>query len=141
VLREAMPRKGVELHWHDSEVSFVEGALARGGRDLSGVVERVWSSGGGFDAWTEVFSLARWADAFAAEGIDPVALASVARKPDDPQPWDHISYGVSKGYLLSERARAIQGALTPDCSFEDCTACGVCPALGLATVLGGESRG
>jgi radical SAM family uncharacterized protein len=141
VLREAMPRKGVELHWHDSEVSFLEGTLARGGRELSRVIERVWRAGGGFDAWTETFSLERWTEAFVAEGIDPSLLASMPRDPAAPLPWDHISSGVEKSYLVVERDRAFEGLLTPDCSFADCTGCGVCPALGVDVVLAGASRG
>ena len=35
LLRESMPRKGVDLHWHDAEVSFLEGVMARGGRELA----------------------------------------------------------------------------------------------------------
>ncbi len=141
VLREAMPRKGVELHWHDSEVSFLEGVLARGGRDLSRVIERVWRAGGGFDAWTETFSLERWSQAFTAEAIDPVGLASTPRDVAAPLPWDHISSGVEKSYLVVERDRAFEGLLTPDCSFGDCTGCGVCPTLGVDVVLAGGSRG
>jgi radical SAM family uncharacterized protein len=141
VLREAIPRKGVDLHWHDSEVSFLEGSLARGGRELSRVIERVWRSGGGFDAWTEVFSLPRWVEAFEAEGIDPVALASAPRPVDSPLPWDHISSGVAKEYLVRERDFAYAGEVTPDCSFEGCTACGVCPSIGVDIVLAGEARG
>ncbi|HEY5433497.1 MAG TPA: TIGR03960 family B12-binding radical SAM protein [Coriobacteriia bacterium] len=141
VLRETMPRKGVDLHWHDSEISFLEGTLARGGRELSRVIERVWRAGGGFDAWTEVFGLSRWTGAFEAEGIDPVELASSPRAIDAALPWDHISSGVTKAYLAIERERALDGVVTPDCSFGDCTACGVCPSLGVDVVLAGESRG
>jgi len=141
VLRETMPRKLVELHWHDSEVSFLEGALARGGRELAPVIERAWRSGGGFDAWTEHFSLRRWLDAFAEVGIDPVALASSSREITDPLPWDHIVSGVDKRYLARERERALSGDVTPDCSFGDCTACGVCPSLGVDVVLTGGHRG
>jgi radical SAM family uncharacterized protein len=141
VLRESMPRKGVELHWHDPEVSFLEGALARGGRDLAPVIERAWRSGGGFDAWTESFSLARWLEAFAEAGIDPVRLASEPRQVDAPLPWDHISSGVARAYLLAERKRAFEGVVTPDCSFTDCTACGVCTSLGVDVVLAGDHRG
>jgi len=72
---------------------------------------------------------------------DPVALASTPRDPALPLPWDHISSGVSRAYLLKERERALTGVTTPDCSFDDCTACGVCPSLGVDIVLGGASRG
>jgi hypothetical protein len=136
-----MPRKGVELHWHDPEVSFIEGALARGGRDLAPVIEHAWRAGGGFDAWTESFSLTRWLAAFEAAGVDPVALASEPRDPGTPLPWDHISSGVARAYLLRERERAFTGLVTPDCSFTDCTACGVCPTLGVDVVLAGDHRG
>lgn len=141
VLRESMPRKGVDLHWHDPEVSFVEGALARGGRELAPVVEHAWRSGGGFDAWTERFSLRRWLDAFEAAGVDPVALASGERTVGAPLPWSHISSGVDERYLADERARALTGELTPDCSFDGCTDCGACPTLNVHVVLAGDHRG
>jgi radical SAM family uncharacterized protein len=141
VLRDSMPHKGVELHWHDAEVSFVEGALARGGRELSAVIEHAWRAGGGFDAWTERFHLSTWLDAFLASGVDPVALASSARVLGAPLPWSHISSGVDEAYLADERERALAGALTPDCSFTGCTDCGVCPQLGVSIVLAGEGRG
>ncbi len=141
VLRESMPRKGVDLHWHDPEVSFVEGALARGGRELAPVIEHAWRSGGGFDAWTEKFSLKRWLEAFEAAGIDPVALASEPRDPMRALPWSHISSGVSEDYLALEREAALTGASTPDCSFDGCTDCGACPALGADIVLAGGHRG
>jgi hypothetical protein len=141
VLREAMPRKGVDLHWHDSEVSLLEGALARGGREVGAVIERVWRGGGVFDAWTERFSLQRWLDAFAAEGLDPVVLATAPRDTESALPWDHISAGLDRGWLLAERDNALAGTTTPDCTFEGCTDCGVCPGLGVDVVLAGGSRG
>ncbi len=141
VLRESMPRKGVELHWHDAEVSFVEGALARGGRELSPVIEHAWRAGGGFDAWTERFSLRRWLEAFEAAGIDPVALGSSPRVVGAPLPWSHISTGVSEDYLALERERALAGTPTTDCTFDGCTDCGACPELGVDVILAGGSRG
>ena len=141
ILRESMPRRGVDLSWHDPDVSFLEGALARGGRELSDVIEKAWRSGCVFDAWTEEFSLPRWLAAFESAGIDPVALASSERDPADALPWDHISSGVSKRYMLRERERAVAGVTTKDCSFDGCTGCDACGDLGLDIVLGGASRG
>jgi radical SAM superfamily enzyme YgiQ (UPF0313 family) len=141
VLRDAMPRKGVDLSWHDPEVSLLEGVLARGGREMSRVIERVWRSGGVFDAWTECFSLARWLDAFAEEGLDAPALASEERDSAVPLPWDHISAGLSRDWLLAERDAAAVGRTTEDCTFGVCSACGVCTALEVSTRLAGGSRG
>jgi len=141
VLRESMPRKGVDLHWHDSEVSFLEGVIARGGREVADVVEAAWRGGAVFDAWTEQFRLQRWLDAFESTGVDPAAIANVERDEYDPLPWDHISAAVSLRYLRAERAKALGGMTTRDCSFNGCTGCDVCGDLGVDIVLGGVSRG
>jgi radical SAM family uncharacterized protein len=140
VLRRAMPRRGVELSWHDAEESFLEGALARGGREVADVIERAWQAGAVFDAWTEEFSFARWLDAFAASGVDAVRLAG-ERDADTPLPWAHISTGVSEAFLTLERKRAAEGVTTSDCTFGDCTGCGVCQALGVDNVIAGGCRG
>jgi len=140
VLRESMPRKGVDLHWHDAEVSFVEGVMARGGRELADVVEAAWRGGARFDAWTERFTLARWESAFDATRVDPRRIANSAREVADPLPWDHLSSGVSRRYLVRERERARAGQTTPDCSFEGCTGCDVCGDLGVDVVVAGGSR-
>lgn len=141
VLRASMPRRGVELSWHDAEVSFLEGALARGGREAADVIERAWQGGAAFSAWTEEFDLATWGGAFAAAGVDPVPLASRERAAGEPLPWAHISAGVSQEFLAAERRRADEGEPTADCTFGDCSGCGVCPSLGLDVVLGGDRRG
>jgi radical SAM superfamily enzyme YgiQ (UPF0313 family) len=141
LLRESMPHRGIDLSWHDSDVSFLEGVMARGGRELADVIEAAWRSGCRFDAWTERYDLGAWLDAFRSLGVDPEALASRTLSRDEKPPWSHISAGVSTEYLWEERVRALQGLTTPDCSFETCTNCGVCPDLGVDVVLGGGARG
>jgi hypothetical protein len=140
VLRQAMPRRGVDLSWHDADVSFLEGALARGGREVADVIERAWRSGAVFDAWTEEFSLGRWLDAFAEAGVDPERLAA-GREPERLLPWSHISAGVSAAFLEVERERAYEAVTTEDCTFAECTGCGVCSGLGVENVIAGGSRG
>jgi radical SAM family uncharacterized protein len=141
VLRDSMPRKGVDLHWHDAEISFLEGVMARGGREVSDAIEAAWRSGAVFDAWTEQFRLQRWVDAFEATGVDAGAIATREREEYEPLPWAHISAGVSAKYLMRERERARQAKTTPDCSFGGCTGCDVCDDLGVKIVLAGDSRG
>jgi radical SAM family uncharacterized protein len=141
VLRESVPRKGIDLHWHDADVSFLEGVMARGGRQVAEAIEAAWKAGAVFDAWTEQFRLARWTEAFAATGLDAAAIANRERPDDEPLAWAHISAGVSASYLAEERARARTGTTTPDCSFGDCTGCDACSELGATVVLAGDSRG
>lgn len=141
VLRDHMPHKGVELSYHDADVSFLEGTLARGGREVADVVEAAWRLGARFDAWTEEYSLTRWLEAFEECGIDPTTIANRERALDERLPWDHISAGLSSAYLKIERNRALAGETTADCTFDGCTGCGVCGALGVENVVAGGVRG
>ena len=46
--------------------------------------------------------------------------------------------GVSRGFLLREYRRSLEGVTTPDCTRDSCTGCGVCPTLKADNVLVGE---
>ena len=140
VLRDSMPRKGVSLSWHDSDVSFLEGVIARGDRRLSAILEHAWQNGSRYDAWSEQFVLQRWLDAFEACDFDPACVANRKRPFDEKLPWSHISTGVSESYLKAEARKAYEEALTPDCSFDSCTGCGMCQQLDCDIILGGEKR-
>jgi hypothetical protein len=135
-----MPRKGVDLSYHDPEVSFLEGVLARGGREIADVVEAAWRSGARFDAWTEEFDPQKWEAAFGAAGVDASAVANRVRPLDETLPWEHISAGVTRAYLRIERDRALAATPTADCTFSGCTGCGVCSDPDTANVLAGERR-
>lgn len=140
ILRDSIPRKGVQLSWHGSETSFLEGVIARGGREIADVIERVWRNGGRFAAWTEEFDFQAWMDAFAQEGLDPEILAGEVRGVDEALPWDHISAGLSREFLVRERDRALAGTLTEDCAAGPCSSCGVCDGLGVDVLVRGERR-
>jgi radical SAM family uncharacterized protein len=140
VLRSTMPRKGVDLSWHDANVSFLEGVLARGGREVADVIETAWRAGSRFDAWTEQFTVQRWRDAFEQAEVDPSSIANRERDEDEPLPWDHLSAGVSKKWLARERAHALDAAVTADCSVSGCVGCDVCRTLDVDVVLGGARR-
>ncbi len=141
ILRASMPRKGVELSWHDADVSFLEGVMARGDARIAEVVEAAWRKGARFDAWTERFDLDVWREAFAEVGVEPAEVSQRERVFGESLPWDVVSAGVSAEYLWRERERALAGETTPDCSFEGCTGCDACGDLGVDIVLSGGRRG
>ena len=140
LLRESMPHRGVELSWHDPSSSLLEAVLARGGREMADGIEAAWRAGARFDAWTEHFSLQRWLDAFASAGIDAAAAASTPYAQNRPLPWSHIDSGLAEAFLRLERTRADSATTTPDCTFHDCTGCGVCPGLGVENAIAGGGR-
>ena len=142
LLRDAMPRRGVELSFHDAESSLLEAVLARGGREVADGIEAAWRAGARFDAWSEQFSLPRWLEALASVGIDARAAAARPYAVDEPLPWAHIDSGLADAFLRLERDRAEAAVTTPDCTFEDCSGCGVCPGLGVdISIAEGVRRG
>jgi radical SAM family uncharacterized protein len=132
VLRAGFPKKGIELHWHDSKTGYVEAVLARGGRECASLVEEAWRRGARFDAWTEQFDFDAWQQAGDACGVPLMQRATCEYEEGTLLPWGHISCGVSEHFLRSERAKARQGMVTPDCTFSNCSLCGVCQDIDVA---------
>lgn len=130
-LRRALRGRGLNLSWHDPDSTLLEAVLSRGDRRLSRVIERAWRNGARFDAWDEHFRYALWAEAFAAEGLDPHFYVGRLRGADEVFPWGHILTGVDRGYLWDEYQRALRGETTPDCR-DGCTGCGARVHLALA---------
>ncbi|MGC8720135.1 MAG: TIGR03960 family B12-binding radical SAM protein [Thermodesulforhabdaceae bacterium] len=126
-LRERIRRlRGVELKWHDPRQSFWEAVFARGDRRLGRVIWRAWLNGARMDGWTELFNDEIWWQAAHQEGIDPAFFANRDISPEEILPWDHISCGVSREFLLRELERARLLEYTPDCRSGHCSRCGVC---------------
>ena len=118
-------KKLSSYEFHKPEISFVEGVLSRGDRDLAGVIREVSANGGYLEAWRDRFDYARWQHAFEKEGIDPCRYTE-ERQFDKPLPWDHIDSGLGKHFLEKELKKSEEALSTPDCRDGTCTRCGVC---------------
>ncbi len=126
-IKDHLQSRWSQVKWHDPNVSFIEAIISRGDRTLTPLFERVWRAGARFDGWAEFFNIDRWLEAMAAEKIDPAAYTG-AIDPGASLPWDHISLGAEKRWLLKERERALSQILLSDCRLESCDGCGVgCP--------------
>jgi radical SAM family uncharacterized protein len=132
LLKEALRTKRVQLRWHQAEMSYLEGLLARGDRRLLPVVMRAAEVGGGFENWSECFSWEVWEEALREEGVDPAFYVERERGRDEVFPWEHLSAGVKREFLREEYEKAMEGAPTPDCRWGDCAGCGACPGKGAA---------
>ena len=126
ILLDALKKeKRITMRWHDPETSFLEGVLSRGGRSLAPMLERAYVKNAVFASWMEHFNLAPWLEALREENLDPNAFRN-AIPLDAPLPWDHIENGISREFLLRERANALKGATVSDCRYNACNMCGVC---------------
>jgi radical SAM family uncharacterized protein/radical SAM-linked protein len=125
LLKKLLPRKGINLKWHDPEQSLLEGVFSRGDRRLADLLEAVWNKGARLDGWSENFDLARWREA-ASECDLTLEDFLRARSHEEILPWQHLNSGVDESFLKLEAKRAIEESYTPDCRYHDCQKCGLC---------------
>ena len=124
-MKRRLRRPGLYYRWHKAEMSFLEGVLARGGRELADVIERAFENGARFDGWDERFDMSIWEEAFSEAGLDPKDYMN-ARDVAESMPWDHLGAGPSREFLIRERERAASLVATPDCTEGECSNCGIC---------------
>ena len=121
--QEQLNRKSLKYHWHDAEVTVLEGVFARGDRRLSEVILAAYRLGCLYDSWTENFDNEKWMRAFADTGTDIGFYNLRERDANEIFPWDFIDIGVTKEFLYQEWQRALRGEVTPNCR-EKCSGCG-----------------
>ena len=124
LLQRELRGPGIHFSWNDPEETLVEAFLTRGDRRLSDVIELAWRKGAKLEGWGEYFNFAAWQDAFAELGLDMDWYARRARALDEVLPWEHISAGLKKQFLVDEYVHTYQGGVVDDCR-EHCFSCGI----------------
>lgn len=122
-LMENVHTHKIQVSWHQSRTSFLEGVFARGDRKLCNVIESAWRKGCKFDGWDEYFRFDKWMEAFEENGIDPAFYSNRRREFSEILPWDHLDYGIRKAFLEEENKKAHESITTPHCR-QKCAACG-----------------
>ncbi len=123
LLKEHFHSKSIEYDYHSPDLSRLEAVFARGDRRLGAVIEEAVKNGARLDGWDEFFRYDIWLDAFAKCGIDPDFYTVRGYGEEELLPWDTVDVGVGKKFLLRERRRAYEAAVTPDCRH-GCAGCG-----------------
>ncbi len=123
-LCELLRIKGVNFHYHQSDLSYLEACFARGDRKMGKVLLRAYQKGCILDGWTEQFKYDMWREAFAETGVDPAFYAFRRREKDEIMPWDVIDCGVTKEFLWREKEKAEKAQTTKDCR-KGCNGCGL----------------
>lgn len=115
----------INISFNSPELSLMEGIFARGDRRLCRVLYEAHKLGCKLDGWSEHFNFNAWMSAFKKCQIDPYTYIK-ERKLDQVLPYDHIDTYITKSFLLSERQKALNAELTPDCRLGKCSNCGIC---------------
>lgn len=134
LLKEHITDRAITFNYHDARLSVIEGAFARGDRRLARVLEQAWRDGAKFDGWSDLFHDDIWHAAFEKCGLDIKNYAERTRSFDEPLPWEVTSPGATKDFFLREWKKAMAAELTEDCRRGKCSACGICPTLGVHVI-------
>jgi len=116
--------KKINLH-----LTEIEALLSRGDRRVADLLIEANSLGAYLDAWTDNFDFSvyqRAGEVFKERygfGIDEYLKT---RDKERILPWEVISTGISKEFLIRERENYSKGIWTEDCSISTCSMCGVC---------------
>jgi len=105
-VKKSITSKRISYKYHDAETSVIEGALSRGDRRLSDVIELAWKLGARLDGWSEHFDSRIWRQAFEDVGLSVDFYTHRTRSYDEILPWDFIDVRVSKELLVKESKRA-----------------------------------
>ncbi len=123
IAKHSVTRKQVRFTYHNTKMSSLEGVMARGDRKVAKLLYRAWELGCRYDSWSDLFLWDKWEQAFAETGLTIAFYANRVRPYDEILPWDHISVGVSRRFLMEEREKALRAECTPNCR-EHCSNCG-----------------
>ncbi len=114
--------RSIKFKNHPVQNSLLECVFSRGDRRLSPIILRAWKKGARFDGWSDQFDFQLWKDAFKIERLDYQEY--LKRIPESSiLPWDHISTGIKKEYLLKELNKALKEERTDICEKTDCKEC------------------
>ena len=115
--------RSIRYSWHDSQMIFLEGILARGDRRTADLIQEAYKLGAVFDCWLDSWDYAKWEQAAANISMDVDFYALRERAKDEILPWDFIDVGVRRDFLWKEWEKAHRAVLTPNCR-DACSGCG-----------------
>ncbi len=130
----------LRLSWPILEMSIVEGVFSRGDQNLTRAIIEAYRKGDVFTSWRDFFDFSIWQSVFESLEIDYLSYLK-KRDVNATLPWDYIDTGVSKKFLLKERAKAYSLDLTEDCRWGKCEGCGVCDFKRVYPLVNDPERG
>lgn len=124
LVKDSIRDNKVTFNYHDPKLSYLEAIIARGDRRIGKLILKAWEEGCKFDGWSEHFKYETWISSMEELNIDGDFYALRNRPLDEVFPWDFISPGVSKDYLIKEYKKSLEEETTSDCRNQ-CRGCGI----------------
>jgi len=123
-LKKNLKISGIKFNWSDQKSSQLESILSRGDRKLNSVILDAWKLGAKFDAWHDQLNFKVWEDAFNVNQLQIDSYLHRERDLSEILPWDHLTSGISKQFLIHDLKQSQNGLMRGDCR-ETCYGCGI----------------
>lgn len=121
--KRQLNHKSLRYMYHETDISVLEGVMARGDRKVSKVILDAYQHGCIYDSWGECFDNEKWMESFERTGTSIEFYNLRERSLDEIFPWDFIDCGVTKEFLKREWKRSKEAVVTPNCRA-GCQGCG-----------------
>ncbi len=115
-------------------MSVLESFYTRGDKRLNKFIYELYINGAYLESWDENLDIELYNKISKKLGIDIEFEAAKEIDVKDTLPWDNISYGVNKTWLINEYKKAKDAVSTIPCEIK-CNNCGVCKNLKTKKVL------
>lgn len=120
--------KNVKFNFHNPKMSQLEAFYSRGDKNLSDFIYNLYKNGAYLESWDENLDLDLYEKTASKMNIDIEKYTSREIQTDEKLPWDDISYGVDKKWLIREYNKAKEAISTIPCEVK-CNNCGACKNL------------
>ena len=128
--------KNVKFNFHKPIMSQLEAFFTRGDEKVCNFIYELYKKGAYLESWDENLDLELYEKIQNKLNINIEQTASKEYKEDEILPWDSISYGVDKNWLINEYNKARQVISTVPCETK-CNNCGVCKNLNTRKIING----
>ena len=125
-IKKALSKKNCKVSFHHPYLSFLEGLVARGNEKIGEVIERAYRKGARFDAWDDMFERNSWEESVKEDPELDRDTILEGRSTEEELPWEGVSLGISKKYLLKEYEKSRAGKKTGACEEQCGRPCGRC---------------
>ena len=134
-LRELKEKiRNAKFNFHNSKMSQLESLYTRGDERLNDLIFELYQNGAYLESWDENLDFDLYDKITKKLNIDIKKEATKEFDENLELPWDIISYGVNKTWLLEEYNKAKSAISTIPCEVK-CNNCGVCSNLKTRKVL------
>lgn len=126
--------KNVKFNFHNPKMSQLEAFYTRGDEKLSEFIYELYKNGAYLESWDENVDFSLYDNISKKLNINIEEQTTHEFSTDEILPWENISYGLDKNWLIKEYLKAKNEESSIPCE-NVCNNCGVCKNLNTKKVL------